>query len=492
MEQGITLPPKDKLWKPLSKDEVKQTVNASLKVLDEVGIHVDNEIILKSADDNGCTVDYHKKLVHFPDSVVNDFINKVPNDFLFAGRTEEFDVAYHGIPDHAYGVFGNCLPQVCFWDDRTSEYAYRDAIEADLLKSTRLYDALENVHLVIPPTLDMEAAKNGLAQHVHELNATLSETRKHINLSNAAPRTLDEWDYYARLASEVVGGDEELRKRPIISGKSLFSPTLRLSKPACHNLLGPAKHGLPVILGGCNMPLTIPNACNMVLQYSSILANVTLAQMLSPDIHFNIDVWGNSLHLTHVTMNIAAPENEIVNAALVQMVRDHLRLPVWHSPYQSAKITDIQCAYEATLALYTQWVTGVTVWTNYPGNDFGYNPEMLIFHEELAEYFDHMGKRFKDTLPTEENIAFKAIKDIGPLNDFFTHEVTLRNMDLQYTPKLADYRTFTKWNSDKKSMLDRIRERIKELEVYMPPRLPKDVTERMKKIVKEADRKLAR
>jgi hypothetical protein len=53
----------------------------------------------------------------------------------------------------------------------------------------RLYDALENVHLVIPPTLDMEAAKSGLPQHVHELFTTLSETTKRINLSNAAQKS---------------------------------------------------------------------------------------------------------------------------------------------------------------------------------------------------------------------------------------------------------------------------------------------------------------
>jgi trimethylamine:corrinoid methyltransferase-like protein len=130
------------------------------------------------------------------------------------------------------------------------------------------------------------------------------------------------------------------------------------------------------------------------------------------------------------------------------------------------------------------------VWTNYPGNDFAFNKEMLLFQEELAEYFSHMGKRFRDTIPTDSNVAFNAIREVGPLNDFFTHDVTLTNMSLQYSPRLADYRTFTKWSRDKKNMLDNVRERIKKLEEHVPPRLPEDVTERMKRIVREADQKL--
>jgi len=194
--------------------------------------------------------------------------------------------------------------------------------------------------------------------------------------------------------------------------------------------------------------------------------------------------------LYQITMNVSAPENQVLNAALIQMVRDHLGSPVWHSPFQSAKITDVQAAFEATATTYTQWITGCNVWTNYPGNDFAFNEEMLLFQEELAEYFSHMGKRFRDTIPTDSNVAFNAIREVGPLNDFFTHDVTLTNMSLQYSPRLADYRTFTKWGQDKKNMLDNMRERIKKLEEHVPPRLPEDVTERMKRIVREADQKL--
>jgi trimethylamine--corrinoid protein Co-methyltransferase len=487
---GISLPPRERILKPLNSEEVSKIADASFQVLAQVGVYVENEDILETAEKNGCNVDRGKKLVCFPEQIALEFVKKAPKNFTLAGRTEDEDVIFDGISKKAYGCFSSPMPGVCLWDKKKHDYVHRDATAADLLRSVRLYDALEHVDLIQPPILDMDAAKNGLPQHVHELFTCLSETTRHINLANAAPKSLQEWDYYVKVAAEVVGGEEELRKRPVISGMSLFTPPLRLSRCACYNLLGPTKYGLPVVLGGANAPLTILNACNAVVQHASILANIVLAQMLSPRIPCWVNTWGCSLDLYNVTMNFGAPENHLLNSVLIQLVHDHLGLPVQFAPASSAKITDIQAAYEATIALLFQWMTGCDLWINYTFNDYEFNPEMLIFHDELGEYFNQMGRRFADTIPTEGNIAFDAIKEVGPLNDYLTHEVTLKNIELQYRPKLADYRTYAKWSQDKKNMLERIREKVKKLEKQVPPRLSRDVTKRMKTIVKEADHKL--
>jgi trimethylamine--corrinoid protein Co-methyltransferase len=452
---------------------------------------VDNDDLLKIMEKNGCSVSHSKKFALLPEHVTKEFVKKAPSRFTLAGRSEQDDVFLDPKLGKAYGCFSSPMPRLCIWDPNKNDYDHRDATEEDLTRFVRLYDSLEHVDVVIPPTLAIDVAKKGLPQHVHELHITLSESTRHVNLANAAPKSSCEWDYYVRLAAEVVGGEEELTKRPIISGMSLFTPPLRLAKSACFNLLGPAKHGLPLLLGGANAPLAIPNACNTVVHHASVLANLALAQMISPGLPCMINVWECCLDLYNVTMNFEAPENQLLNCVLIQMVHDHLGIPVNFSPAQSAKVTDIQAAYEATIATSFQWMTGCDLWTNYTFNDYEFNPEMLLFQNELAEYFNHMGKRFTDTLPTDENIALNAIKDVGPLSDYLTHDVTLKNMQLQYIPKLADYRTFIKWSQDRQNMLDRIRNRIIELEKRVPTRLPADMMQRMKAIVKEADHELA-
>jgi trimethylamine:corrinoid methyltransferase-like protein len=204
-----------------------------------------------------------------------------------------------------------------------------------------------------------------------------------------------------------------------------------------------------------------------------------------------INTWGTSLHLYTVTTVASGPESQLLNAANVQMIHDHLGIPVNYSPHSQAKTPDIQTSYEISVSMYVQWMMGCDVWTNYSFNDYAFNPEMLLFHNELAGYFNHMGKRFKDTIPTDESIAYNAIKDAGPTADYFTHEITLNNMDLQYTPELADYRTYANWSKDKKTMLTNIRDKLKQLEKHQPPPLPKDTQQNMLKIVIEADHKLS-
>jgi len=325
----------------LRSEEISKIADASFNVLEQVGVYVDNEDLLMIAKKNGCSVDSTKKFVYIPEHVAKDFTSKAPSRFTMYGRTEHDDVFLDPKRGKCYGCFSSPMPRVCLWDERKNDYNRRDATEDDLTRFVRLYDALDHVDVLIPPTLTMDVAKNGLPQHVHELYVTLSETTRHINLANAAPKSMREWDFYIKLASEVVGGENELRKRPIISGMSLFTPPLRLAKSACINLLAPARRGLPLLLGGANAPLTIPNACNTVMHHASVLANLALTQMVSPGHPCMINIGQCSLDLYNVTMNFAAPENQLLNSVLIQMVHDHLGIPVNFSSAQSAKITDI-------------------------------------------------------------------------------------------------------------------------------------------------------
>jgi len=309
---------------------------------------------------------------------------------------------------------------------------------------------------------------------------------------NAAPMTIEEWDYFARLAAEVVGGLDELEKRPLISGTALVTPPLTLGISACYTLLGATKYNLPLLVGGANAPTTILNACQVVLHYASNLGTLTLAQMINPGTPCVIEIWQAPLDMYYATLNFASPESQLLNAALVQLVHDCLRLPCNTSPNTSSKTTDIQAAYEIALNVVFQFLTGVDIWTNYSFNDQAYNPETLILNHELYGYMKQLSHRHGDLIPIEENIAFQAIKEVGTGGDYLTHPITINNVKLLYRPRLADYRTLYAWMKDKTSMLDRIRAKVKEIDEYEPPPLPNEVVEKMNHIVKEADKKLGR
>jgi hypothetical protein len=65
-------------------------------------------------------------------------------------------------------------------------------------------------------------------------------------------------------------------------------------------------------------------------------------------------------------------------------------------------------------------------------------------------------------------------------------------MKLQYNPKFSESRPLNLWLNDKKTMFDRVREKVKKIEKIETSSLPKDVQERMEKIIVEANQKFKR
>jgi trimethylamine:corrinoid methyltransferase-like protein len=122
----------------------------------------------------------------------------------------------------------------------------------------------------------------------------------------------------------------------------------------------------------------------------------------------------------------------------------------------------------------------------------GFNPEADVMAAEAIEYVKQLMKRMNDFEPTEENLAYDAVKKAGPKGSLMTDPHTLKNMKLQYQSKFADHRPLNVWLKDRKSMFDRVIEKVKEIERFELPTLPSDMQERMKKIVEEADQKLKR
>lgn len=491
--KGIQLPPVHSQFKPLTEDDEEAIEVTAFRALREVGMVVEHEEALRLADEIGCDVDHEKKTVHFPEHIIKEYTRKTPKTFLMAGRTPNNDIIMEGLGRKHYVANTSATSCVCLWDAERNEYVYRDAVTEDAVRFTRWFDALEDIDMLVPPILDTSASKVGLPEHVHEAYISLTENTKHSCFMNAAPASEEEWKYYIKLAASVVGDEETLRKRPIISGDCSVTPPLQLAHAACLNLLVPLKHGLPVVIGATNTPTTILNACQLVLGYAGALGTLTLHQAAGPGIGSIIIAWLAPMHMRYVSVNFAAPGSELVNAALVQMLHEKLRVPASQANWTNSKIPDVQMVYEQTLNIFFQIMCGVDLNANYNFNWEALNPESLIMvHDELLAYAKQLSKRFQDLKPSEENMAYDAIKEVGALGDYLKHPITIRNMHLQYTPKLADYRTHFAWSRDKISMFDRARARIKELDAYRSPPLPTDTVEKMKSIVKEADEKLVR
>ncbi len=492
--KGIPLPPTQKQWRPLTSDEVKLIEATSFRVTSEVGIYIANDEVLKIAEDAGGIVDHKTHIAKFPEHVVKEHTAKAPKSFVLAARTPEDDLIFDGVPGRrTFFWFGSGQSKYAIREKENKALIYKDAEPEDIARFDRWGDALEHQDYILSPLLGICWAKQGLPQHVHELHTQLINTRKHDALQLAAPMDHIEWDYYARMAGEVVGGIEELKKRPIMSGCVASSPPLQLAPAACYNLVGDVKYGLPIWLGSGNTPTTVLNAAQLVLLWASNQCLMTLYQAASPGLPTFPIPWHVPLHMKYGSVPFSAPECILVNNAGAQMTHELWGLPAHLGGSTMSKVPDdMQTSFESALYYILGTQAGADSISSYCGTPQTLFPEGMVISDEICDWIAQFARRFDDLKPTEESMAFEAIKQVGPRGDFFTHPVTMKNLNLQYNPKLADYRTEGAWLKNQVSMGDNVQAKMKELDQYVPPSLPSDVIQRMDAIVKEADEKLRR
>jgi hypothetical protein len=86
-------------YQPLTEDQIKQVHQASLTVLERIGIHVENEEALALYRQGGARVDGNR--VYITPAMVAEALEKVPSKVLLAGRDPDQDVVLEEPPPWA-------------------------------------------------------------------------------------------------------------------------------------------------------------------------------------------------------------------------------------------------------------------------------------------------------------------------------------------------------------------------------------------------------
>ncbi|MBM4347986.1 MAG: trimethylamine methyltransferase, partial [Deltaproteobacteria bacterium] len=132
-------------YKPLTEEQIQIIHQTSLRVLDEVGVKVELEEVLKIFKNHGAKVD--GTIVRIPPSLVEQALQIVPHEFVMAGREEKHDL-YLGGKRVYLGTGGAALTVL---DLETGEA--RPGGLQDIALLARLVDALENVHFYLRPCI---------------------------------------------------------------------------------------------------------------------------------------------------------------------------------------------------------------------------------------------------------------------------------------------------------------------------------------------------
>lgn len=265
-------------WDVLSPTQLEQIHEATLDVLETVGVRFPSERALDVLEKNGCGVDRATQMVKLPRAVVMEAVSAVPDSYVLAGRDPACDMLIDG--RHCY--LSNDASGVFVRDHHSGEK--RPSTKADAATSARFVDALPNVSFCWGPAVtsqDVPPATKAL----HDAEAVFTNTAKHFQTVTTVGELPAR--YLVEMAAVIAGGSDALRTRPILSFMQCTVDPLAHDGPNLEANLVAAEHGLaggfmPMPLAAGTGPATL--AGTLVIQNAGTLSGVVLLELAQPGV----------------------------------------------------------------------------------------------------------------------------------------------------------------------------------------------------------------
>ncbi len=415
----------------LTQEQVERVHQASLEILENVGLLVRNEKARAIFTRHGCTFDSETEIVKFPRKVVEEFRSMMPAKFTFRGRDPKFD---RTLPDDGPAIVtASSAPDIV--DPVTGHV--RRARTDDIARIARLINELPGYDIFSVSTLADDAPIEQLA--LFRLYPALKHCLKPIRMNN---RDLVEAQMILRLAALVAGSEEAYREHPFMTHHfcPVVSP-LTMDFDSTEMLIYFSEQKLPVYPSivpnaGLTSPMTLSGT--LVQANAEFLAAAVLMQMVqegTPLIYSTLPTVGDMRTGAYASGGI---ECGILHMGCAQMAR------FYNVPYggyvglSNAKINDAQSGYETGLSTMAGVLAGMDM-LNMGGLldalqtfDFA----KAVIDDEVALMLKRVKRGFEFS---EENLALDAIMEEGPGGTFMTNQYTLQLMKTAaILPKIAD------------------------------------------------------
>ena len=466
----------------VTEQECEQLIEASFRIMEEIGLQVLNEKARKRMADAGCTVE--GDIVKIPASLVKEAIASAPSEMVLYDR--EGNEALRAGGTNVY--FGNGPTNPSYNDFETGER--RPALRADAARSALVTDACPNVDFVM-----------GLAQisdcdqriaDVVELRELLANTVKPIVAWGNSP---ENFKAEVEMAAAVAGGIEKLQEKPFLA---IFPgcpiTPLVINEELCDKLEYGIEAGLPIIWPtgpqpGSTAPITTAGSIAMGL--AEVFVGLVLSQLMKKGTAFVGGVVVVGVDMATSQSSYGTPEH-CLGESIIADIFHYLDLPMFQTAgVTDSKLVDEQSAIEVSMAVLSNVLSG-----GHMVHDVGFmdsamsaSLEQVVLCDEIIGYARRIGRGIDIN---DETLAFDAIKEVGPGGNFLTHEHTFMNLRKElWFHTLLDHRSYQSWLTDPTDMRTRVKRKTADiLENHKPKALSDEVLAKLDAILKAREEAL--
>ena len=424
----------------LTAEQVQRVHDASLWVLENVGILAHNPKARHVFERHGCSVG-DEGLVKFPPALVEDFMKACPSSFTFRGRDPQFDCT---IPDGGPAVVtGSSAPNVI--DPVTG--VERRATSSDIAAIACLINELKGFDVFSISTLadDAPTGQFSLSRFYPALKNCLKPVRS--NTPN-----MSDLHQVLKLGELIAGSAEAYRERPIINHHycPMVSP-LTMDVDSTDAVLYLTEHGLPVYTtvvpnAGLTSPMTLLGT--LVVGNAEFLAISVFQQMVreaTPVIYASLPTVADMRTGAYAP---GAIETGILCMAQAQLGRLYDVPSGGYIGLTNAHSNDAQSGYETGMNTLGSILAGATLL-----NTGGLLSSLMAFDFAKAVIDDEialMNKRVVRGMDfCEENLALDVIAEVGPGGDFMKSKHTKSLMKTTAVlPTVANRGMRAHWEQD--------------------------------------------
>lgn len=442
------------LTEPLSEDDIQRLDEASMDILENVGVVFRDPVALDGWRKAGAQT--RGETVVLDRGLVRELVASIPETLVWHARNPEKSVPIGG--NRAVFVPMTGAPYLRDLNDARRAPTLEDL--ANFHRLSHMLPALHSsAHHIVEP-MDWPVSH----RHLRITESSIVHSDKAFMGMTTTPRNAED----VMEICEILFGADFMESHPVAVGNCNGNSPLVWDQTMLGAMRAFCRRNQPVlcspfVLGGANTPASVAAAvAQLNAEALSALAYTQVVRRGCPAIYGH--------YLSAVSMKSGAPmagtpEISLMNFMTGQMAR-HYGVP-WRtsSALGGAKTLDAQAGYESATTLMAAVLSGANyIWHSAGWNEAGMHCSMAKFVVDAEQcamaYRMAQGVRWDGF-----DEAVRAVGDIGPGGHYLGHPHTLENFERAFfIPEMFDNNSVEQWIAEgERDTADRALERAKAL-----------------------------
>lgn len=466
----------------LSKEDVQKIHEATLHIIENVGVRFPSKRALKIWEEVGALVDHERKIVKVKPYLIEDALKQAPPAYTLGARDPQQNLALDG--NHVHLGTDGCGVEII--DINTG--VKRTTELQDVRDIARVADATEEVAFHWVPVSAQDAPVE--ARGLHELKAVWENSTKHVQTESIY--NVDEAKASMEMAIILAGGKEELRKRPVLSLMQCTAPPLGHDGGSLEAALIAAEHGVPtgfMTMTACMTTGPATMAGTLAVGNAEVIAATALLQLAYPGapVFYAAAQTASDPRLGVYTGG--GPEDFLFGAA-TNVLADFYNIPLSMGSFATgAKEPNWQAGLEGSLSTF---MASVVMSDMLLGCGFLHGSRIWSYAEMMmdCEIFSIIEKMMHGIEVNAETLALEAVAAVGPGGHYLAQKHTRNHMREIFLPQFLDRRPYTQWEDKKDDARDwAVNKARKILKEHKPDLLDGRISKEFEKVIKSVEKK---